>query len=49
MKKRFILVDYELDIIKKMQGLKQGAKIVQEYIKDVHKILITIRHAEAIN
>ena len=28
LKKKFILVDYELDLVKKMQGLKQSGKLV---------------------
>mgnify|MGYP002623431500 CR=1 FL=1 len=31
LKKQFIPVDYELDLFKKMQGLKQVGKFVQEY------------------
>ena len=33
LKKLFILVDYELDLFKMMQGLKQVEKSVQEYTK----------------
>ena len=36
LKKKFILVDYELDLLKKMQGLKQAGKIVQEYTEEFY-------------
>ena len=46
LKKQFILVDYELDLFKKMQGLKQAGKSVQEYTKDFYQLLIREGHAE---
>ena len=49
LKKQFILVDYELDLFKKMQGLKQVGKSVQEYIEEFHQVLIRVGHAEANN
>ena len=36
LKKQFIHVDYELDLFKKMQGLKKEGKLVQEYIEDFY-------------
>ena len=36
LKKQFIPVDYELDLFKKMQGLKKERKYVQEYIKEFY-------------
>ena len=36
LKKQFILVDYELDLFKKMQGLKQAGKLVQEYTEEFY-------------
>ena len=47
LKKQFILVDYELDLFKKMQGLKQVGKFVQEYIEALYRLLIKARHVEA--
>ena len=47
LKKKFILVDYELDLLKKMQGLKQAGKFVQEYTEEFYQILIRTSHAEA--
>ena len=44
LKKRFILVDYELDLFKKMQGLKQPGRLVQEYIEDFYQLLIRVGH-----
>ena len=34
LKKQFIPVDYKLDLFKKMHGLKQARRLVQEYIED---------------
>ena len=47
MKWQFIPVDYELDLLKKMQGLKQVGKSVQEYTEEFYRVLIRIGHAEA--
>lgn len=47
LKKKFILVDYELDMFKKMQALKQTNKSVQEYIEEFYRILIRTGHSEA--
>ena len=47
LKKQFIPVDYELDLLKKLQGLKQGRKSVKEYTKDFHKIIIRTGHTKA--
>lgn len=47
MKRQFVPIDYELDLLKKMQGLKQGAKTVKEYTEEFHRILISTKHAEA--
>ena len=46
LKKQFIPVDYELDLFKKMQGLKQAGKSVQEYKEEFYRFLIRARHAE---
>ena len=46
-KEQFILVDYELDLFKKMHGLKQARKSVQEYIEEFYQLLIRARHVEA--
>ena len=45
-KKQFIPIDYELDLFKKMQGLKQAGKFVQEYTEEFYQLLIRARHAE---
>ena len=47
LKKQFIPVDYELDLLKKLQGLKQGSRSVKEYTEDFHKIIIRTGHTEA--
>ena len=47
MKRQFIPVDYELDLLKKMQGLKQAGKSIQEYTKEFYRVLIRTGHAEA--
>ena len=47
LKKKFIPIDYELDMLKKMQGLKQARKSVQEYTEEFYQVLITTSHAEA--
>ena len=47
MKQKFIPIDYELDMLKKMQGLKQAGKSVQEYIEEFYQVLIRTGHAEA--
>jgi len=46
MKRQFILVDYELELLKKMQSLKQGSKIIKEYTKEFQKNLIRTGHLE---
>ena len=40
-------MDYELDLLKKMQGLKQTGRYVQEYTKDLYWVLIRTNHVEA--
>lgn len=47
LKQQFILVDYEFDLPKKMQGLKQAGSFVQEYIEEFYRVLITTGHVEA--
>ena len=46
-KKKFTLVDYKLDMLKKMKGLKQVGKSIQEYIEEFYRVLIRTNHAEA--
>ena len=46
LKKKFILVDYEIDFFKKMKGLKQVGKLVQEYREDFYRLLIRVGHTE---
>ena len=47
LKQKFIPINYELDLLKKMQGLKQARKSVQEYIKEFYRVLIRTGHAKA--
>ena len=47
LKRQFIPMDYELDLLKKMQGLNQVEKSVQGYIEEFYRVLIRIGHAEA--
>ena len=43
----FILVDYKLDLLKKMQGLKQVGKSIQKHTKEFYRVLIRTSHAKA--
>ena len=36
LKKQFILVDYKLDLFRKMQGLKQEGKSIQDYMEEFY-------------
>ena len=47
LKKQLIPIDYKLDLFKKMQGLKQVGKSIQEYTKEFYQILNRIGHVEA--
>ena len=47
LKQKFIPIDYELDLLKKMQGLKQAGKFVQEYTEEFYQVLIRTSHVEA--
>ena len=47
LKKQFIPVDHELHLFKKMQGLKQVGKLVQEYTEEFYQLPIRAGHAEA--
>lgn len=40
-------MDYELEMFKKMQVLKQTNKSVQEYTEEFYRILIRNSHSEA--
>lgn len=44
--KETILVDYELDLLKKMKGLKQVGRYVWEYTEEFYRVLIRTSHAE---
>ena len=46
LKRQFIPMVYELDMLKKMQGMKQAKKSVQEYIEEFYQVLIRTSHAE---
>ena len=46
LKQQFIPMDYELDLLKKMKGLKQVRKYVQEYTKEFYRVPIRTGHAE---
>ena len=39
-------MDYELDLLKKMQGLKQARKFIQEYTEEFYQVLIRTDHVE---
>lgn len=47
LKKQVIPMDYELDLLKKLQGLKQGNKSMKEYIEKFYKLIIRIGHIKA--
>ena len=47
LKRQFIPMDYELELLKKMQGLKQVEKSVQEYTEEFYWVLIRTGHVEA--
>ena len=47
LKWEFIHIDYEIDLLKKMEGLKQAEKFIQEYTEEFYRVLIRISHAEA--
>ena len=46
LKWKLILVDYELDILKKMQGLKKTDFFFQEYTEEFYRVLIRIDYAK---
>ena len=39
-------MDYELDLLKKIQGLKKARKFVQEYTEDFYRVIIRTSHEE---
>ena len=47
LKKQFIPIDYELDLFKKMQGLKQVRKSVQDYMEEFYRLNIQVGRVEA--
>ena len=47
LKEKFIPIDYKLNMLKKMQGLKQAGKSIQEYIEEFYQVLIRTGHDEA--
>jgi hypothetical protein len=47
LKRQFIPVDYELDLLKNMQVLKQVVKSVKEYTEEFYRVLIRIGYFEA--
>ena len=46
LKREIITIDYELDLLKKMQRLKQARKYVQEYTKYFYQVFIRNNHVE---
>ena len=40
-------MDNELDLLKKMQELKQAEKSIQEYTEEFYRVLIRTDHVEA--
>ena len=47
MKWQFIPIDYKLDLLKKMQGLKQAGKSTQEYMEVLYQVFIRTDHGKA--
>ena len=47
LKWKFIPIDYELDMLKKMQGLKKSGESIQEYIEEVYQVLIRSSYVNA--
>ena len=47
LKWQFIPIYYELDLLNKMQRLKQAGKSIQEYTKEFYQVLIRTGHAKA--
>jgi hypothetical protein len=47
LKRQFIPIDYELDFLKKMQGLRQAEKSITEYTEEFYQILIRIGKSKA--
>lgn len=46
MRRQLIPMDYELELLKKIQSLRQGMRTLKEYTKEFHKVLIRIGHFE---
>ena len=40
LKKQFIPIDYDLDLFRKMQGLKQARKSIQDYTEEFYQLNI---------
>ncbi len=47
LKKQFIPIDYELDLFRRMQGLKQAGKSFQEYMEEFYQLNIWVGCIEA--
>jgi len=47
LKNQFIPVDYELELLKRLQNLRQKDKSMKEYTEEFHKMIIRIKHSEA--
>jgi len=47
LKNQFIPIDYELELLKRLQNLRQKNKSVKEYTEEFHKMIIRNRHSEA--
>lgn len=46
LKAKFIPLDYELELFKKLQNLKQKYTIVKDYTEEFYKLTIRPRHRE---
>ena len=46
LKAKFILVDYELELFKKLQNLKQKGMPIKDYTKEFYKLIIQSGHRE---
>ena len=40
-------MDYDLDLLNKIQGLKQAINSIQEYTEEFYRVLIRTDHVEA--
>lgn len=46
MKNQFIPTDYELELLKRLQNLRQKERSMKEYIEEFYKMIIRAGHSE---